>query len=103
MILSTELDQMWHGHTEGLTELGALMLDGAEKTMQSTMEQHEADYNPEIWRQCTLAELGNWVHLLAKRSAHRDNEAKRKKDLEDARNYLSMMDAQLSELEQAAK
>lgn len=69
--------------------------------MQNTIEKHEADYKPEIWRQYTLAELGNWVHLLAKRADHRTHPEKRKKDLEDARNYLSMMDAQLSELEQA--
>jgi len=65
--------------------------------MQNTIDNHEA----EVWRRYTLAELGNWVHLLAKRAGHHTNSEKRNKDLEDAWNYLSLMNAQLAELEQA--
>lgn len=57
----------------------------------STVEDHQPDYKPEAWEQYTLAELGWWVHLLAKRAGHRADEAKRAKDLDDASNYLEMM------------
>jgi hypothetical protein len=60
---------------------------------------HEPDYKPGAWRQYTLAELGQWVHLLATRAGHRADAAKRKKDLDDARNYWRMMGACLDELE----
>lgn len=59
---------------------------------------HEKDYKPEAWKNYTLSELGQWVHLLAKRAEMRTGE-KRAKDLYDARNYLAMMDAKLQELE----
>jgi hypothetical protein len=54
---------------------------------------HEEDYHPEAWHEYTLAELGWWVHLLTKRAGHRKDGPKRDKDLEDAQNYLSMMQA----------
>jgi hypothetical protein len=54
---------------------------------------HEEDYHPEAWQQYTLAELGWWVHLLATRAGHRASPEKRQKDLDDAQNYLSMMQA----------
>jgi hypothetical protein len=62
------------------------------------IESHEPDYKPGAWQQYTLAELGQWVHLLATRAGHRDNAAKRAKDLADARNYWRMMGAFLDEL-----
>jgi hypothetical protein len=46
-----------------------------------------------------MQELGEWVHLLCKRAEHRSNPKKRKKDLYDARNYLSFMDEKLKKLE----
>lgn len=64
-----------------------------------TIEQHQADYKAQAWEQYTMEELGGFVHLLSKRATHRDNSEKRKKDLYDARNYLSMMDAKLKALE----
>lgn len=67
--------------------------------MQSTLEQHQADYVDGAWRNYTLAELGSWVNLLAKRATHRKSTAKARKDLADARNYLAMMEARLSEIE----
>jgi len=60
-------------------------------------EPHQADYKPQAWEAYTLAELGWWVHLLTKRAEHRSNSEKRAKDLHDAQNYLSMMQAKLEE------
>ena len=63
------------------------------------IEKHEKDYRPEAWRNYSFAELGQWVELLAKRANHRSTPEKKKKDLYDARNYLSMMETKLKELE----
>jgi hypothetical protein len=52
---------------------------------------HAAKYLPNAYEGYTLAELGWWVHLLAKRATMRDGAEKRDKDLQDARNYLDMM------------
>lgn len=65
------------------------------------IEKHDGDYKPLAWEAYTLAELGQWVHLLATRSQHRDNADKRAKDLYDARNYLDMMRAKLDAIEGA--
>lgn len=70
----------------------------ARKTVGTT-EQHAADYKPQAWEQYTLAELGQWVHLLAMRAGHRKKPKKRAKDLYDAHNYLAMMAAKLASLE----
>ena len=67
-----------------------------------TIDQHQDDYKPQAWEAYTFAELGQWVHLLAKRSEHRDDPVKRKKDLYDARNYAEMLSAKLKVLEDAA-
>lgn len=69
----------------------------------STAQIHERDYKQAAWQQYTLAELGDWVHLLAKRATHRSNDEKRKKDLYDARNYWAMMGEHLTALEAAAR
>lgn len=58
---------------------------------------HEPKYTDKAWQQYTLAELGQWVHLLHKRAGHRADPAKRAKDLEDAQNYLHMMQAWLDD------
>jgi hypothetical protein len=63
------------------------------------LKVHEPDYKPQAWEAYTLAELGWWVHLLATRAAHRATPDKRAKDIEDARNYLVMMDAKLKAIE----
>ncbi len=67
------------------------------KTPES-IKGHSAGYQNHSWQDYTLQELGNWVHLLAKRSQHRSNEDKKRKDLEDAQNYLNMMQAWLDYL-----
>ena len=63
-----------------------------------SIKERSADYQNRSWEDYTLQELGNWVHLLAKRSQHRSNEDKKRKDLEDAQNYLNMMQAWLDYL-----
>jgi hypothetical protein len=63
------------------------------------IQKHQPDYNDRAWEEYSFTELGNFVHLLAKRSGHRSNSEKKKKDLYDARNYLTMMDAKLKDLE----
>lgn len=63
------------------------------------IEKHEEDYKEKAWKQYSFAELGQWVELLTKRASHRACKEKRDKDLYDARNYLSMIDAKLKELE----
>lgn len=60
-------------------------------------QNHQPDYKPDAWELYSLAELGQWVHLLVKRAEHRSNLVKRDKDLHDAQNYLSMMQAKLDE------
>ena len=64
----------------------------------ASLAPHQADYKPSAWEHYTLAELGQWVHLLATRAQHRDNPEKAKKDLYDAGNYLQMMGAKLDAL-----
>ncbi len=60
------------------------------------LNKHEKDYKEDAWRDYSVADLGMWVALLMKRSQHRDNETKRKKDLYDAQNYLDMIQSQLN-------
>jgi len=66
--------------------------------MPESLEHHQKDYNPGDWEDYTLQELGNFVHLLAKRSTHRSDEKKRERDLHDAQNYLNIMQAKLDAL-----
>ena len=63
-----------------------------------SIEAHQDDYKPQAWEAYTFGELGTWVHLLATRAGHRSNPEKRKKDLQDAQNYLDMMQANLNAL-----
>lgn len=56
------------------------------------LSKHAADYKPGSWEAYTEEELEWWVKLLTKRSGHRDNEDKKKKDIYDAANYQSMLD-----------
>ena len=59
----------------------------------------EPNYKPAAWQEYSLSELGQWVHLLAKRSQMRQNPEKAAKDLSDAQAYLDMMKAHLDYLE----
>ena len=59
---------------------------------------HQPDYNPQAWEAYELFELGNWVHLFAKRAKHRRNKEKQAKDLRDAQNYLDMMQSKIDDI-----
>jgi len=67
--------------------------------MTSPIEKHQPDYKENTWKNYSLFELGMWVHLFMKRSTHRKNEEKRKKDVYDAKNYLWMMGQKIKEIE----
>jgi hypothetical protein len=65
-----------------------------------SLSPHAAKYKDGVWQLYKMYELGNWVHLLAKRAEHRKDPVKRIKDLTDAQNYLDMMQAKLDQLKQ---
>ena len=52
---------------------------------------HEPDYTKDAWQAYTPHELGEWIHLLLKRSKHRATAAKRDKDIDDAQVYFDML------------
>lgn len=60
--------------------------------------EHAKDYQPNAYHRYSMAELGQWVHLLSTRATHRANAEKRQKDLNDAQNYLDMMQEKLDAL-----
>ena len=49
--------------------------------MPEEIKPHSNDYYLGSWAQYTLQELGNWVHLLHKRSLHRTNRDKQAQDV----------------------
>lgn len=63
--------------------------------LPKSCEKHQSKYHGNAWKDYTLAELGQWVHLFVKRAAHRSDTTKRAKDLSDAQNYLHMMQAHI--------
>jgi hypothetical protein len=67
-------------------------------TTPETIKSHAADYVDRSWEEYEFQELGNFVHLLAKRATHRVNPDKLRKDLTDAQNYLYMMQSKLDAL-----
>lgn len=64
------------------------------KTPES-IKPHSLDYKAGSWKNYTIEELGQWVHLLTKRAQNRTNPTKAAKDLHDAYNYLNMMRAKV--------
>jgi hypothetical protein len=52
---------------------------------------HANKYIPDAWRDYTVQELGQWVHLLHKRASHRADAEKKAKDIDDAKNYWRMI------------
>ncbi len=61
------------------------------------IEVHAHKYKEGAWRNYSLVELAQWVELLTKRASHRTNYKKCIKDLDDASNYLSMLNAKFQE------
>lgn len=64
------------------------------KTPES-IKGHSRKYCNHSWMEYSIAELGWWVHLLIERASHRNDLGKRAKDVEDAQNYLNMMQAHI--------
>ena len=65
--------------------------------MTNRIEKHQEDYKPKAYEVYSFRDLGNLVHLFAERATHRTNKDKLRKDLYDAKNYLSMMESALSD------
>ena len=66
-----------------------------EPQIPESIVQHQPKYHDGAWKNYTLAELGSIVHFFIKRSSHRSDAAKKAKDIEDAQNYLNMMQAHI--------
>jgi len=66
--------------------------------MPASLATHQGKYREGAWEEYSFQELGSWVHLLATRATHRTDAAKCAKDLEDAQNYLHIMQAKLTAL-----
>jgi hypothetical protein len=61
--------------------------------LPKSCEEHQPKYAAGAWQNYTPLELGMWVHLMLKRAGHRADAAKKAKDIEDAQNYLNMLQA----------
>jgi len=70
--------------------MGISEMIGMLETPES-IKSHSGDYHYKSWTNYELSELGMWVHLLVKRAMHRSTKEKALKDLQDAQNYLNMM------------
>ena len=71
-------------------QMGISEMIGMLETPES-IKSHSGDYHYKSWTNYELSELGMWVHLLVKRAMHRSTKEKALKDLQDAQNYLNMM------------
>ena len=61
------------------------------------IEKYQEDYKEGTWKDYTYSQLGYWVELLMIRASHRANDERRDKDINDARNYLAIMQAKINE------
>jgi hypothetical protein len=61
------------------------------------IKQHSHKYKDGAWRNYSYEELAQWVQLLTKRASHRTQIEKSEKDLDDANNYLMMLNAKFTE------
>lgn len=71
--------------------------------MPTSILEHENDFIPGKWKDYTLTELGNWVHLFVKRARHRVGREKAKKDLKSAQCYLDIMQAHIDAANKLAR
>ena len=71
------------------------MKDELDVLLPESIKEHQPKYKEGAWKLYSMAELGQWVHLLTKRAEHRSVPEKREKDLTDAQNYLNIMQAML--------
>jgi hypothetical protein len=62
--------------------------------------KYASRYKDGAWRNYSFTELAQWVELLTKRATHRTQFEKVIKDLDDAENYLAMLNSKLAECRQ---
>lgn len=61
------------------------------------IKKHASRFKNGSWRHYSYEELAQWINLLTKRAANRSEIEKVHKDLDDAENYLEMLNAKVSE------
>ena len=61
------------------------------------IKKYASRFKAGAWRNYSFIELAQWVELLTKRATHRSELEKMIKDLDDAENYLAMLNAKLAE------
>ena len=61
------------------------------------IKPHAHKFKEGAWRNYSYEELAQWVNLLTKRAAHRIDFEKCMIDLDDASNYLAMLNAMFQE------
>jgi hypothetical protein len=61
------------------------------------IKKYASRFKSGSWRHYSYEELAQWVNLLTKRATHRTSIEKAHKDLDDAENYLEMLNAKLAE------
>ncbi len=59
------------------------------------VQAHSDGFFPDAWKEYTITELGNFIHLMVTRSLHRGSPERRAKDLYHARLFWQMMGAHL--------
>jgi len=74
------------------------MNEWSEAVTPDSIKPHQDKYREGAWRDYSISELGSWVHLFVKRSQHRKDAAKKDKDLQDAQNYLDMIQSHINAL-----
>lgn len=67
------------------------------------IKEHSSKYKNKSWENYTPEQLSHWVINMGIRATHRTEEHKAKKDIQDARNYLAMLEAWLDEQEKQSK
>ena len=55
------------------------------------LEPHQVNYRAAAWSEMTCEQLSWWVRLLVQRSYQRTNQDKADNDLENAANYLAIL------------
>jgi len=65
--------------------------------VDNPIEKHKDKYFEDSWRDYNIDEYVEWVSLLTKRATHRSVLDKALKDLDDAKNYLWMLEQALKE------
>jgi len=59
--------------------------------------KHSSKFKDKSWKNYSYEELAQWINLLSKRASHRTDIDKCRKDLEDANNYLAMLNGKFFE------